>query len=80
MSYPLFHEGEEARVGPAAYDRRLIGRVCKIESIKAPVQGEWRYLISTESGLASIVLQSTLKKHYKPGDVTSIWRPRSISK
>lgn len=50
MNYPLFHVGEAVRVGPEAYDRRMIGRVCKVESIKAPVQGEWRYLISTERG------------------------------
>lgn len=80
MNYPLFHVGEAVRVGPEAYDRRMIGRVCKVESIKAPVQGELRYLISTESGLASIVLQSTLRKHYQPGDIATIWRPNRISR
>lgn len=70
MSNPKFIPGEEARVGPAAYDRRMIGRVCKVEGIKAPVEGEWRYLVTTASGMSSIVLESTLKKQYERGD----WR------
>lgn len=86
MSYPKFHEGEEARVGPAAYDRRMVGRTCRIESIKPPAEGEWRYLVSTPSGMASIVLESTLQKQYELGDwrdmayITGIWRPNRISR
>lgn len=70
MKHPKFHPEEEARIGPAAYDRRMIGRVCKIEDIKTPIEGEWRYLVTTESGLSSILLESTLKKQYERGD----WR------
>jgi hypothetical protein len=70
MKHPAFHPNEEARVGPYAYDRRMIGRVCRIEEIKPPIEGEWRYLVSTPSGMASIVLERTLQKQYERGD----WR------
>jgi hypothetical protein len=70
MNHPIFHVDEEARVGPYAYDRRMIGRVCRIEEIKPPIEGEWRYLVSTPSGMASIVLERTLQKQYERGD----WR------
>lgn len=76
MKHPLFHPAEEARVGHQAFDRRLIGAVCRIESIKAPIAGEWRYLVTTPSGLASIVLESTLCKHYEAGDISHIWPQR----
>lgn len=70
MKNPSFIPGEEARVGPQAYDRRMIGRVCKIESIVTPIDGEWRYAVSTASGMSTIVLESTLRKEYERGD----WR------
>ena len=70
MNHPKFHEGEEARVGPYAYDRRMIGRTCRVESIKSPIEGEWRYLVSTPSGMASIMLEHSLQKQYERGD----WR------
>jgi hypothetical protein len=70
MKHRRFHKGEEVRVGPQAYDRRMIGRVCRIESVKPPIEGEWRYLVTTESGLSSILLECTLRKQYERGD----WR------
>lgn len=70
MKHPVFHENEEVRVGRSAYDRRMIGRMCKIESIKAPIEGEWRYLVTTASGMSAIVLEATLQKQYELGD----WR------
>lgn len=70
MKHPTFHPGEEARVGRSAYDRRMIGRVCRIESVASPIQGEWRYVVSTASGMSSIVLEATLQKQHERGD----WR------
>jgi hypothetical protein len=70
MKNPSFIPGEEARIGPQAYDRRMIGRVCKVESIVSPIGGEWRYAVSTASGMSTIVLESTLRKEYERGD----WR------
>lgn len=70
MKQPLFHPDEEVRVGRSAYDRRMIGRMCRIESIKSPIEGEWRYLVSTASGMSSIMLESSLKREYERGD----WR------
>jgi hypothetical protein len=70
MKHPIFHPGDEARVGPQAYDRRMIGRVCRIESLASPIEGEWRYIVSTASGMSSILLEATLKKQYERGD----WR------
>lgn len=70
MKHPTFRPNEEARVGPQAFDRRMIGRVCRIESIVSPIEGEWRYVVSTPSGLSSILLESTLRKQYERGD----WR------
>ena len=51
MKHPIFHPGDEARVGPQAYDRRMIGRVCRIESLASPIEGEWIYIVSTASGM-----------------------------
>lgn len=70
MKHPVFRPNEEARVGPEAYDRRMIGHMCRIESIVSPIAGEWRYVVSLASGLSTIVLESTLKKHFERGD----WR------
>jgi hypothetical protein len=70
MKNPMFIPGEEALVGRAAYDRRMIGRTCRIESIKTPIEGEWRYLVTTASGLSSILLECSLLKQYERGD----WR------
>ena len=70
MKHPAFHPGEEARVGRSAYDRRMIGRVCKIESIASPIDGMWRYVVSTPSGMSSLLLEGSLNKQYERGD----WR------
>lgn len=70
MKHPTFHPGEEARVGPCAYDRRMIGRACRIESIASPIEGMWRYVVSTPSGMSSIMLEGSLNKQYERGD----WR------
>lgn len=75
MSYPLFHPDEEARIGPYAYDHRMIGRVCKVESLVSPIGGEWRYAVSTPSGMYTIVLESTLEKVFEPcnANLEKIW-------
>lgn len=88
MNHPIFHPNEEARIGPHAYDRRMAGRECKIESLVSPEQGEWRYAVSTQSGMCTIVLESTLQKLFKRSDWGAmksywygkpdcyIWRPK----
>ena len=62
MSIPLFDPGETARIGPQAYDRRMIGRKCSIEAVLLPIAGEHRYAVLTESGMGTIVLEATLQK------------------
>lgn len=61
MSNPMFQQGEEVRVGPYAYDRRMIGKVCRVERILAPILGEHRYAVSAPGGMSTIVLESTLQ-------------------
>jgi hypothetical protein len=70
MNNPMYRPDEEARIGPYAYDRRMIGRACKIESVLSPIGGEWRYAVSTASGMSTIVLEATLMKQHERGD----WR------
>lgn len=62
MKHRMFHEGEEVRVGPQACDRRMIGRVCRIEGLLRPIYGEHRYTVMTESGMSSIMLEASLQK------------------
>lgn len=62
MSNPVFHPGDEVRVGPYAYDRRMIGKVCKVEGVLPPIQGEHRYAVSEPGGMSTIVLESTLQR------------------
>ena len=79
MNYRRFHVGEEARVGTAAYDRRLIGAVCTIRSVMKPIGGEHRYAISTASGIYGIVLESTLRKMFDRGRWSDcVWQPRRV--
>lgn len=61
MSNPMFQQGEEVRVGPYAYDRRMIGKVCKVEGVLSPTYGEHRYAVSEPGGMSTIVLESTLQ-------------------
>lgn len=82
MSHPIFHIDEEARIGPAAYDRRMVGRLCTINRMLPPLGGEHRYAVSTKSGMHTIVLESTLRKQFERGrwcDISTIWRPNRIS-
>lgn len=62
MKHRMFCEGEEVRVGPQACDRRMIGRVCRIEGLVDPLEGEYRYTVRTASGMTTTVLESTLQK------------------
>lgn len=62
MSNPVFHPGEQVRVGPYAYDRRMIGKVCRVERIVTPIYGEHRYAVSAPGGMSTIVLESTLQR------------------
>lgn len=75
MSYPVFHLGETARIGPYAYDRRSVGQRCKINCIAVPIDGEYRYGVSTDSGMYTIVLEATLEKVFEPctSDLEKIW-------
>lgn len=79
--YPKYHIGEEVRIGRQVADRRMMGRVCRIEGFLRPIHGERRYAVSTESGLSSIVFESTLYRQL--GDwkeLEAIWRPNRISR
>lgn len=83
MKHPVFHPGEEARVGRSAYDRRMIGRVCRIESIASPIGGMWRYVVSTPRGLSSILLEGSLNKQYERGDwrdMAYFFRPQVVAR
>lgn len=79
MKYPIFHPDEEARIGPQAYDRRMVGQDCTVRCIMKPIAGEHRYGVKTDDGMYSIVLESTLQKLFKRSDwraMKSIWQPR----
>lgn len=77
MKHRRYHEDEEVRVGPQAYDRRMIGRVCRIEGLLRPIEGEHRYTVSTAGGLSSIMLESTLQKILVRWDDCA-WQPRRV--
>lgn len=77
MKHRRFHEGEEVRVGPQACDRRMIGRVCRIEGLLRPVYGEHRYTVSTASGMASIMLEASLQKILVRWEDCA-WQPRRV--
>lgn len=62
MSNPAFNPGDDVRVGPYAYDRRMIGKVCRVERIVSPILGEHRYAVSAPGGMSAIVLESTLQR------------------
>ena len=77
MSVPIFHPGEEAHIGRAAADRRMRGVICTIESVKPQMLGEWRYVVSTSSGLTAMVLESTLCKEFERGLwACCAWQPK----
>lgn len=77
MKHPIFHVDEEVRVGPQAYDRRMIGRHCKVTGIMKPIGGEHRYGVKTPSGMCTIVLESTLQKVFERGRWSDCaWQPR----
>lgn len=77
MTCPIFHPGEEARVGRAAYDRRMIGAMCTVKCVMKPIGGEHRYGVKTPSGLYSVVLESTLLKLFERGRWSDcVWQPR----
>lgn len=77
MKHPIFHPGEEARIGPYASDRRMIGRVCTIMAIMKPIGGEHRYGVKTASGMHTIVLESTLRRQWERGRWSDcVWQPK----
>ena len=83
MKHPIFHVDEEVRVGRSAFDRRMIGRVCRVESIASPIEGMWRYVVSTPSGLSSILLEGSLNKQYERGDwrdMAYFFRPQAVAR
>lgn len=78
MKHPIFHHDEEARIGPYAHDKRLVGRCCTIRIMMKPIAGEHRYGVKTASGMYAIVLESTLQKQFEAGDWGSrdcVWQP-----
>lgn len=77
MKHRRFHEGEEVRVGPQAHDRRMIGRVCRIEGLLRPIEGMHRYTVSTASGMSSIMLEASLQKILVSWD-DCVWQPRRV--
>jgi hypothetical protein len=77
MKHRRFHEGEEVRVGSQAMDRRMIGRMCRIEGLLRPVYGEHRYTVSTASGMSSIMLEASLQKILVRWEDCA-WQPRRV--
>jgi hypothetical protein len=77
VNHRMFHEGEDVRVGPYARDRRMIGRVCRIEGLLRPIEGMHRYTVSTESGMSSIMLEASLQKILVRWEDCA-WQPRRV--
>lgn len=81
LPIPLFHLGETACIGPYAYDRRTVGQRCKINCIAVPIDGEYRYGVSTENGMYTIVLEATLEKVFERGRWSDCaWQPRRAAR
>jgi hypothetical protein len=79
MKHPIFHPDEEARIGRYAHDSRLIGQGCTVRCLMKPIGGEHRYGVKTESGMYTIVLESTLQKQFERSDwgmLRGIWQPK----
>ena len=79
MKHPIFHPREEARIGPHAHDKRLVGYDCEITGTLTPVYGEYRYTVLVNHCIATIVLESTLQKVWKRSDwgaMKNVWQPR----
>lgn len=77
MKHPIFHPDEEARVGPQAYDRRMIGRCVDVKCVMRPIDGEHRYGVKTQSGMYAVVLESTLQKAFERGRwIDCTWQPK----
>lgn len=75
MKHPAFYVDEEVRVGPSAFDRRMIGRQCTVKRVLRPIGGEYRYAVETVTGMSTVVLESTLK-HVKIPWSECVFQPR----
>lgn len=77
MKYRIFHPDEAARIGPYAYDKRLVGQDCTIRCVMKPIGGEHRYGVKTKAGAYTILLESTLRKQFERGWWSDcVWQPR----
>lgn len=79
MSYPIFHPDEEAQINNFTHDWRVVGQHCTIRSVMKPIGGENRYAVRTDSGLYSVVLESSLHKRFERSDwgmLRGIWQPK----
>jgi hypothetical protein len=87
MKHPIFHPGEESRVGRYPADRSLAGLECTIVGPLDDSDGAWRYLIRIiADGRLVKVLEPMLEKVWKRsdwqslkcdwyGEVRQIWQP-----
>lgn len=79
MKHPIFHPDEEARIGPYAHDRSLVGQICTVQCLMKPIGDEHRYGIKTDGGVYTILLESTLQKRFKRSDwgaLKTVWQPK----
>jgi hypothetical protein len=80
MTHPIFHPGEEARIGPWPHSGVLCGRECKIVRSLDPIYGEHRYLVELlDDHTRTKVLEVTLRKKWQRSDwgmLRGIWQPR----
>jgi len=52
VKHPISHIDEEVRVGPAAYDRRMIGRMCTIV-LESTLRKVWERAAAGSTALGS---------------------------
>lgn len=77
MKHRRFHEGEEVRVSMDACDKRMRGRVCTVDEWHRPIQGQYRYTVSTASGMQTTVVESLLQKLLVRWEDCD-WQPRRV--
>ncbi len=85
MKHPIFHPDDEARIGIAATDPRVRGQHCTVLKRLKPVWVEHRYVVKTDAGIVTTVLELSLVKNWAKqrsdwGMLRGIWQPKRYAR